>query len=572
VIHKDGFFKETLDNVKTLRMYPFLKMMSIVVFLYYVISKIIEFQYTKAVAVLSGGEESLTHGLGYYIIGYSLLAIIIELLLSSRVLSKWGIVNGMIINPLVSLLGFFLMLFFGNPMYAIAGKLSFDSSGVIYKNAYLSSFYAVGKNIRETMKGLIEGWVMPLGMIIGTLFVVLIQYFDFVLLDLIIRIFLIICATIMIVVLFKLRRYYTKTAVGGLSAPNIHERYNSIEILGQRGHIDNSLILTSKLSNWINKPAYEREKHKILDTLGNLKDELSISTILDCFEDSSQSVRHGAVKALSNFENMGKKFYGQTFARFRIFNTLKDLFEKENSKKMRSLIISVFANLDQLEVVPFLLKTLNESSDDIKSDCISVIGKFNDPNIYYYLKQYLDSDNPHIKANTIIALWQFKELRLLLLNNLTGMLYQATLNKEVLISGIYAVGELKAKQEEKKIEELAESDDIDIKVNAVIALLKIDGAKATSKLVDLFFKVGYEMKEKIKVMLENIEEDLKEKSLKLIEQGLSLKIYAILSRYNYDFKKIKEVHLEELQSYYSLMDEEEEVIKIEEEKVRRLTA
>jgi len=555
----EGFKK----NIRLFRKSTYIKSLAIVVFLSFAILEILEFEYTRAIAGITGGESELTHGLGAYILIFSTVALLIQFLMSSRIIRNFGIINSMILNPLFSLMGFFMSLFFINPAFIISSKFIFDSTSVVYKNAYLSSFYAIKHNIREKIKVLIEGWIMPLGIIVGTLIVFILEMFINNYADLILKIIMLIFVTIMIVVLFRQRKEYTSIVVRNLNSLSVQERYNAIEILGEQGHVNNLSILTSKLGVWIENNKAVREKIKILETFGRLKEESTIPVILDCFDDKNKKVRLEAIRALSNFKNLGKQFYTQTFARFRIVNTLKELFEKENSKTIKSEIIKVFANLNRIEVVPFLLKILKEANPEIKADCIYVIGQFHDANIAYYLKPFLKDKNPYIRANTIVALWQFKNLRLDLILDLTQMLDEGSDDKDMLLSGVYAVGELKAKQEMKKLLELVRSDDLQIRRYSAVALAKLGNKESIPYIIDLIFNEGGIVALKTKKMLSNLSLEMKKKLKHLIEQKVSFFVNKILEKNDYKHNNLSKDELEKMIHHYNLIDEEKELIKLE---------
>jgi hypothetical protein len=136
-------------------------------------------------------------------------------------------------------------------------------------------------------------------------------------------------------------------------------------------------------------------------------------------------------------------------------------------------------------------------------------------------------------------------------------------NKEVLLSGIYATGELKAVQEEKKLLELLESEDIDIHMNAAIALLKIGSSNVYSQILRLLFSEDRSVADKTFSMLKGIDEDTKESIWTFIEHEVSLRVNQVLKIYDYDEEKLSPEEIESLIWHYKLIDEDNEILKLE---------
>lgn len=555
-----------LDKVvQSIRHNNFLSMLAIIAFMQIVMAIILEYQYTSALSHATGGqghgEMDLTHALSMYIVLFAGTGILLQIFLGSRIIKWFGIIKTMLLNPVLSTFGFLAMMLNFNQVSAIAGKYVYDISNMFYKNAYLSSYYTVNKTIREKAKAIIEGWIMPIGTIFGTIVILLLNHlFQDELLNILLNATLIVLALLMIMLFKKLSKYYTESSVVGLRSSDITNKFTAIEILGERGHHDSIHHLVQALTLPHQKNSV---KIKILETLGRLRKITTVPHILDIFEDEDKEVKIAAVRSLGDFgRGLGKKFFEQAFTHYRITSQLETLFLSESSQELKSEIIRVLAYLHEKETVPLLLKVLKSDDDVLVADALHVVGReFHDLNIAYYIRDHLKSESPRVKSNAIIALWQFKQYRLKLLIEVVQMLSRT--DKDGLLSTIYMLGELNSKQELKKLLEYLSSDDVDIRRYASVALAKLDNDEAVNIIMQCLFQEDETTSLKIRRMLEGVDTGVKKMIDRLIPQEASKRIHAILAPVAYQPDQLKSEQIHALLFLYHMIGAREEVEQLE---------
>ncbi len=505
--------------------------------------------------------EALTHGLGTLHIIFSMMMLLVQLLFSSRVVEKFGVVNSMKFLPGVSLASAVGMLFSFTFATAVIAKAAYEMLLVIYNNAYHNSYYAISEKLREQIREFMEGMIRPVGVIIGTVALIVYQVtIPYEILDNVIIISMIVVLGVMIGLLFYIKTRYTLLAKKNTDlSGEKEEKLAAIEILSQQGHTDASDILTKNL---IFKKESPRTKQKILASLARLRDVSALPEILECVEDASEEVQVSALRALASFKNLGQKFYTQAFAKFRVVNTLTSLFKKTASRKVKSEIIQVFAKIHHGDVVQFLLEMLQNEEDEIKADIIEIIGMFDDINAAHYIEQYLSAAHPMLKANTIIALWQFKKYRLKLLVSLMSLLDDAD-DKDHILAGIHVLGEVRAVQELQKLQEYATSEDEDVRMHALVALAKMGELDVIDGLVEILIGDNRERA----CYLAGYLEDMNEYILKTIEAALENRIYEKIGAKHGKLRnlllvKLSKVDLEELVHYFSLVKHEKNLMKL----------
>lgn len=507
-------------------------------------------------------EDALTHGLGTLHIIFSALMLLTQLFISSRAVNRMGIVRSLQVLPGLSLLNVVAMLFNFTFFTAVLAKAIYEITLVLSNNAYHNSYYAVYESIREQIREFLEGIVRPLGVIIGTLLLILLQFtVGLAYIDTIITVVMGIILVIMIWTLYSMQDRYTQLSKKNLDIIGEHpEKFNAIEILSQQGHNEASMILTKNL---IFKKESPRTKVRILKALAILKEEESLPEILTCLEDSDLQVRIQACKTLAAFKNLGTKFYTQAFSKFRVMTILSETFKKEHSRELKLAIINVFASINHSDIVPFLLDCLDTESDEFKADIIYIIGMFNDINAGTYIEKYLESNDPMVKANTIIALWRFKKYRLKLLIYLTAMLDDEQ-DKDRLLAGIFVLGETKSIQEAPRLFGYMNSSDQEVRLYAAVALAKLGYQDAIEPLLAFMISTDRAIAQKTKELLTHVDK----KFMKLFRSHLEQHVHVLLSndfgdKRHISSEEISFEQLDKLRYYYDLLEYDPGIVKVE---------
>lgn len=589
--------------------YPFLKILVVIVLLQWIFLNVLDFQFTKAFeqSVTNTSEKTLvlenndalkasvlnselseepkelslhpitniesgkltadqqvlfTEKLGKWRSIFHASALVIQILIASRLITSLGIVGAMLIHPLVMLLSLLGMLFkFSLPSVVVA-RLNFEISNVIHKNAYLASHYAFPKHLRDQAAEFLEGVIRPIGTIVGMTFILGSQLlFSGQDLSLVIHIVMFVIMTVILLSTLRLQSHYTEISRGQLFAPDLHyvEKLNAIEILSQKGHEDSSTILVQKLSDSAGE--HSLVKMKLLSALGRFRDYNTLPEIIDALSDPESDIRLEAAHALMNFHDVGNAFFSQAFSKYRMMETLKNVFRNEESATVRSAIIRVFSLMKEYDIVSFLLNILSTGEDVLKSDCIYTLGLFKDPNITFYVKPFLSDANPKIRANAIIALWQFNQYRPQLERQINSML--ASDNSDEVKSALFVIGEIKLPRKRLLYSMLNLKNSI-ISLEAAYALAKIGDQRGFNALLDHYLASAAEDFVSFKHFYQRLGSGIKLMAKHLIAHRITEKLSYIGNQKQMDgFLNINSKILEKLRRLYILLDEHEELFTLE---------
>lgn len=495
--------KHFKEKIKEFKKIPFLRTLMIVVFLNWAIINVLEFQYTKAIQqdVFSQEEETLVHDesihlasensavdyqaqiaqkLGtLHLIFYS-AALVMQLIFTSRILTFLGISSSMLIHPLVTLLNMIWMTLRFNFFSTSMARGSFELSGILFKNAYDSSYYSIPHAIRSDVKEWMQGIMKPLGAMCGTILMIFIALiFKGSVQTLALNFILITMSFIMVLALFGLGRKYTKMTEQNLSHKmDLPTRLNAVEILAQKGHEDTHATLQKLLKR---EAEPEILKEKILKTLGIQENVESIPNILEMLSHKRDHLRLAAAEALSHFEQLKKNLRAQSFTRYRVIEVLKNRLREEKNDAIREVLLSIFFNLAPDALTEYILETIKKTGED-KANFIKMLRLFHDNNLLYYLENDLNSRDPSVKGACIVALWQFKNLRAELMHHLNQMLNSP--KEKVKLEGLEACGLIGDSEAIPLIRSFLKSDSSKIREAALLCLGQLQDKDAVPSLVE----------------------------------------------------------------------------------------
>lgn len=530
----------------------------------------LEYQYLLAAAELIPHHSAATlewevvqhlaHGLGFFHIAIFTILFIIQVFLASKIQHSLGVMRSLWIQPFFIALNSFLMLFSAFIPLGMIGKGIYETMGGLYKNGLASLFYAVRVPLREQSREFLEGIARPVGMLLGALLVIVLAT-SFHFLHIPNTIFLHVLG-IFVVFLVVFWWYflqttpedYTQLATNNLSLPYYpEEKFDALEILSQKGHEDAPVILVEVLNDPL-----ESDEIKILalQSLAHHAAMAVFSDILLCLEtQNSESLQFEALKTLYVYAKVHNGFISHPFSRQRIISLFQSLFKKTDSKRIRLEIIHILSILQYSEMVPFLLDGIHDANPSIAFCSILACGSFHDISVVSSLLPFLQSDNAYIKSAAITSLWQFSRYREILLDTIVDMMKSE--DKNMVMSGIYTVGELKIISERKRLEYMQKIEsNIHIQKHIAIALLKLGVPQVMSRVVNFLFHKDPEVSESTKKILHSPGSDflLKSQMMGFIRQRVLEEIRKIAHDHGHqNFSELSPKILERLAWLYNFI-------------------
>ncbi len=512
--------------IKHLRDVPFLRSLFVIFLLQWIIAHLLEYQYThvveSGVEAEVAHEEGLTQGLASFHVLFNACALLVQLFLASRILNKFGTVASFMIHALMTFFSS-ISLFFGFGTFtAILAKNNYEISGVINKNAYEASYYALKHGTQRQVRELFEAFLSPLGTIIGTALLLFIQWFF---LEqhgyFVIQISFLALAFVMVILTFKLQNRYTKLAqLNLLENENAISKLHAIEILSQKGHRNSSVILAKSLYKTTEDVLI---KVKILEMLGRIGDIENMPDILHFLHAKDDRLVLASIRALEAFPQLDKYMMKQSFARYRVIDELKKLFVESRNEQIQTEIIRSLAHFRYPEIVSFLLDTLKSTNPKLQVAAIRACGLFNDPNAVFFLEPYLRSGDPGVRAQAISSLWMLKKNRQRIRKLFYYMLRGSNVGE--IIAAINIAGDIK--EGKKELIPYLTVADPEIRLMASFSLLKIGYKEAAKYLAHLLLSKNSVVLAKARELMRELKPDEKALLISVIEKEISLRLHHI---------------------------------------------
>lgn len=554
----------------------FISILFVVIFLQYFVVDFLEFQFAHAVDThlhASGHmtygpmeEDShnyanaLTHSFGTIQIGIYSILLFVQLLAARQIIQKIGVIRTFALGPLLSFLSFSAMFFSFGYMTSVIARGTFEISTGVGRNAFYSSFYVLHENIRNEAKEVLEGVAKPLGLFFGTLFLLVLEIaFPADKITAIISLVLVSVAAISLFFSLRLQYHYTHMGRKKLkSRTDLPEKIDAIEILSQPGHIGGVRALIATLEE---KDELPEIQIKILSVMGRIQQEKTIPAILRCFSSPYPQVQLAAVEALGCFYSLGKSFFSQSFSVYSVQEELKTLFVKSRDTDIKKGVIKIFANLRNVEIIPFLIDALHSKNPEIRSESALVCGMFHDEGTIPYIKPLLEDEDPHVRSAAIVSLWQFEELHSLLTQKMTALLDSE--KEEEILAGIHAAGDVRADQEKEGLMALMRNKKYRIRRHAALALAKMNEKSATDPLLESLFHeekcIGVKTHKMMKGVHRKISNDVQKKTMREALKRVS----GILANAKTSvLENLKKEDLHELLHLFHLINAEREIWKI----------
>lgn len=575
----------------SLRKIPFLKGLMIIVALHWAMMNIVEFQYTKAVeqevmgqheetlvenetghdptlasigddpeANLSGKniEQDIAVTLGNLHLIFNSAALLMQLILTSRILGFLGITSTMLLHPLVTFMNLILMSLRFNFYTASLTRGSFELTGILFKNSYDSSYYGIPHEMRVETKELMQGIMKPLGAILGTITMILIAWkLEALYETLALNSVLIILSIAAIFITSRLGRKYTLLAEQNLShKKELPTRLNAVEILAQKGHEEHASMM-GKLLQRVNEPDILKEK--IIEALGLQHEPESISSLLEELKSPSEVLRFSAARALKEFHDLSHSDLSHSFSRIRVIETLKERLELEENDSIREEIMQVYYQISSESFTEFLMSQIEKTSPS--PTFVRMLRLFPDPNLKYYLTPLLTKKNPELRAAAILSLWQFNDLEKELRHHLNQML--TSTKNDILIPAINIIRRLKLYEYKRNLHEFSFKAKPDIKNACLAALAQMEEKSVIPDLVDAMLDPSHAWYQNNKDLLTDLSDSYK----KDIEQELILvateRIHELLRKHKNRLSKAENETLKFLKDLYSKINAHHEAHRIQ---------
>lgn len=392
------------DGYKEILRIPFLKILFIAMFCYWILFQFIEFQFTKVVhdsLEHSNVEGEMAQSLGSLHLFFYSLALVMQLLLAGRIMKYLGTAGGFLFHAIVSLMGVLGLIFGFGQFTAMLVKNNYEMSGVVFKGSYENSYYAFKHGTQRFYRELFEGAVAPAATVLATAVLTFLNWF-FIdeHLPLVTNLLLFFATFGLVVLAAMMKEPYTNMVKQHLFHPVKHSpQEHALEILAEQGHKGN----VDDLMNFYKLSAKKYKSH-VLHLITQKPDVKVVNFLLMILNHCSESEAVSVLQALQHNALLAQNHAVSPYLRQKVIKTLHNFFEKKQSDLTQIEVLRALYHIDVGAPAFFVSVIGKKVSPKVLSECLHLISLSADDEKYFFIKKYLSHDDPFVRAEAVKTL------------------------------------------------------------------------------------------------------------------------------------------------------------------------
>ncbi|QQR54791.1 hypothetical protein IPG41_06425 [Candidatus Peregrinibacteria bacterium] len=455
--------KDEFNDFKKTRL---AKLLLLILTIFNVVWWISDFEFQKIVGeTLSEAEYS--HFLGLLSMVNS-VTLLVALIIQDKILKKAGVLNTLLMSPSLVLPTFVALFLLPIPSMAFlaAGMTSLVGYS-IFTSSSISAYTALPHAIRSRVATFISGNSDSLAMLLaGTGLVVLNEWVSNA------WIIGLACALLFINVLLILhtKKIYLQQVLLNLGSTNKIDVHGAIENLAEETYREVGVQEMMKLISWRNlDPETLRKMVFALGKMGNVK---VIPSLLDLFKNHDAGIQYSIVETIHSFEHLNKKLKHLPFTRLNLIETYEKIFLEEEDTELKILILERLGDFDADNVITFLRNAVSDKNEAVSTKALAAMRYFHDRGIIPYVRPYLENEKPTTQAAAVISLWQFPELKPLLMKSFIQIM--AGTSRDHILASLNMIGALQFAWEKSYAQKQISNEDSEIRQVAILTLLQLE--------------------------------------------------------------------------------------------------
>lgn len=167
------------EGIKHYKLSSFALNLSVVFMSFWLLTTIIDFCYAKTLDKTFSSSSEIASFIGKYTMAANITALLIQTFLGSKLLKKTGVRNGFLFLPCSQIICLIFMIFSPGLIPVAATMFMQTLIGMsIQSNSIQVSFNVFASSVRGKIRTLLEGVINPLGGVIGSLTIIVIDLFQ----------------------------------------------------------------------------------------------------------------------------------------------------------------------------------------------------------------------------------------------------------------------------------------------------------------------------------------------------------------------------------------------------------
>lgn len=478
---KEGFIRSIAKSYNFIFKNTVLfKYLAFVVFLFVGLQMCIDFK-LKTVLADRFSHESLTSVLGITYMLRSVLSWVISSFFTKRLLFRVGISNLLIMFPVsILVVSLVAVAFQMHYLAVIAIFFAYSISHFAYFGICAAQVISiVPKSLHESVDFMLRGFLLAVALLFFSL-VLLVYSYDINLEPTLNTGMIIALAVVQAVILFKVKRLYLEELKENLYKDDAYLKLHSIELLAEKSSKDAEEIHLRRL---LNLPAISNDvKSRLMTSLGiigNYQTLVDLARVL--YRNENPRMKSEAIHAINMIIQGKKELNKYPVSKHYLLQAYEHVLLGNDPAYVKMEVLASMSFFDLEDVISYLEHNLKSTSPLIQTRAIRTLATFHDRGIIPYLEPFLDSGHLNVLGTTIAGLWQFVDLRILLVPKIGEMLTLRT--TDAIKNALYLLSFIGVTWEKNYIMDQLEHPDPHIRIHALLTLIQLGEMEKLDELV-----------------------------------------------------------------------------------------
>ena len=465
--------KTELQDFKKTRL---AKMLLVALTIFNVVWSISDFEFQKIVGD-NFSETQYSKFLGLLSIVNS-VGLILALFIQEKIIKKAGVLNTLLMSPALVFVAFLVFFIFPIPasvfmVCAITPVVGYS----IFSESSMFAFTALPHSIRNRVATFISGNSDSIALLLtGLGLMLLTEFVD--------NSWIIALACVLlladVILLFSMKKVYLQQVLINLGSTNPVDMHGAIENLAESTYKEVGVQEMMKLISWRNLD--DETVRKMVFALGKIGNVKVIPSLLELFKKHNTNIKYSIVETIHSFGDLNEKLEELPFTKRNLIEAYEEIFLEEEDVELKVLILERLGDFDPEEVITFLRNAIKDKNPEVSTKAIAAMRYFHDRGIITYVRPHLEDKNPMTQAAAVISLWQFEELKPLLMKSFVQIM--AGTSREHILSSLNLIGSLEFALEKSYAEKQMSQSEKSNQRGAILTLLQLDDTEGVPLVVN----------------------------------------------------------------------------------------
>ncbi|MCE5243060.1 MAG: HEAT repeat domain-containing protein [Desulfobacteraceae bacterium] len=406
IIEKPGIWKNVEEGWRFVNESTLLKLLSLLTIFVWLVTGLLDFQFSRIMDATFPSEESLSRFYGGYAIGLNTTILAIQAGLSGWIIRHTGVSRCLTALPLTGLAGFGLIAVSFSFIPGLLMRSTWEVVGqTIRTSAFQLILNAAPGTLRARARGFLDGVVNPLTGILSGSIILLMRWAippgtTVSGLDLITLAGMVFCIAWFFVVQ-KTRRQYILAVIANLGSRDRQTLLDSVELLEERS----SPVAFQKLL----EVAQSNDKEAImaaLATLSRIGKLSALRVVSQIMNSDDEDLRASSVRAASGFDRIRR----HPLLKFHFIRRMEKIFMEDPSAPVRAEAARFLIKYHSREEMPQRVhKMLQHPDPMVRCKVIETLADLKEDFFDFFLEDMIDDPVPAVRASAIEALWKVPE-------------------------------------------------------------------------------------------------------------------------------------------------------------------